>query len=101
MFYLFFLPLALCGSGMMGAGATLLTTAASAYAMLGLDEISFLLEQPFRLMPLFQLCKNSMMDVADTAAVRVPPLGGGGEAGGAGAAAPAAAEAPIPPPAYW
>jgi predicted membrane chloride channel (bestrophin family) len=74
MFYLFFLPLALCGSGMMNMGATVLTTAATAYAMLGLDEISFLLEQPFRLMPLFQLCKNSMMDVADTATIRVPAL---------------------------
>jgi predicted membrane chloride channel (bestrophin family) len=73
MFYLFFLPLALCGSGMDGL-ATVLTTSATAYAMLGLDEISFLLEQPFRLMPLFQLCKNSMTDVADTIVIRPPPI---------------------------
>jgi predicted membrane chloride channel (bestrophin family) len=74
MFYLFFLPLALCGSGTLDGLTTVLTTTATAYAMLGLDEISFLLEQPFRLMPLFQLSKNSMTDVADTAVIRPPPI---------------------------
>jgi predicted membrane chloride channel (bestrophin family) len=104
MFYLFFLPPALCGSGMMNGWATLLTTAATAYAMLGLDEISFLLEQPFRLMPLFQLCKNSMMDVADTAVIRIPPLPsatGPNEDGKAGLAATPAALLEPSSPAYW
>uniref|UniRef100_A0A7S4JU60 Bestrophin homolog n=1 Tax=Odontella aurita TaxID=265563 RepID=A0A7S4JU60_9STRA len=71
-FYLFFLPLALRGGGVLGDVATVFTTAAVGYTMLGLDEISHLIEQPFHLMPLWQLCKNSMKDVGD-AVVCLPP----------------------------
>ena len=42
------------------------------YAMLGLDEISHLFEQPFKFMPLYQLAKVSMLDSAD-AFCRPPP----------------------------
>lgn len=42
--------------------------------MLGLDEISHLLEEPFRLMPLYHLSKNSMKDVADAFVCMPPPL---------------------------
>jgi hypothetical protein len=44
------------------------------FAMLGLDEISHLLEQPFRLMPLYQLSKNSMTDVGDALVCQPPGL---------------------------
>ena len=69
--YLAVLPLALHGE-FSNAGVTLLATLAIGFAMLGLDEISHLLEQPFRLMPLYQLSKTSMLDVAD-AMCCVPP----------------------------
>jgi predicted membrane chloride channel (bestrophin family) len=64
MIYLFFLPLAL------GEVSVLVTTLVG-FAMLGLDEISHFLEEPFRLMPLLQLSKNSMLDVTD--AMMLPP----------------------------
>lgn len=60
MVYLFFLPLALHGSG----GAVFVSSLVG-FAMLGLDEISHFLEEPFRLMPIYQLSKTSMLDVAD------------------------------------
>lgn len=53
---------------------TILTTTVVGYAMLGLDEISFLLEEPFRLMPLYHLSKNSMKDCADAFVNMPPPL---------------------------
>ena len=62
--YLFLLPLAL---GEM----SMLVTSLVGFAMLGLDEISHILEEPFRLMPLHQLSKNSMLDVTD--AMMLPP----------------------------
>jgi predicted membrane chloride channel (bestrophin family) len=58
MIYLFLLPMAL-------GEFCVLITALVGFAMLGLDEISHMLEEPFRLMPLYQLSKNSMLDVAD------------------------------------
>lgn len=75
-FYLFFLPLALRGSGMLNGIGTIITTLAVGYTMLGLDEISHLLEQPFRLMPLYQLAKNAMLDVGDALVCVTPPLPG-------------------------
>jgi len=75
-FYLFFLPLALRGSGMLNGIGTVITTLAVGYTMLGLDEISHLLEQPFRLMPLYQLAKNAMLDVGDALVCVTPPLPG-------------------------
>jgi predicted membrane chloride channel (bestrophin family) len=71
-FYLFFLPLALHSSGSMDAAGTFVTVLAVGYAMLGLDEISHLMEQPFRLAPLYHLCKNAMRDVADSFCLTPP-----------------------------
>ena len=73
-FYLIFLPLALRGSLLLNNLGTILTTMVVGYAMLGLDEISFLLEEPFRLMPLYHLSKNSMKDCADAFVNMPPPL---------------------------
>ena len=64
MIYLFFLPLAV-------SEMPVLVTSLVGFAMLGLDEISHFLEEPFRLMPLHQLSKNSMLDVTD--AMMLPP----------------------------
>lgn len=74
MFYLFFLPLALKGTNMLSDVGTVIASAAVGFAMIGLDEISHLMEQPFRLMPLYQLCKNSMTDVGDAFVCQPPPL---------------------------
>jgi putative membrane protein len=71
-FYLLCLPFGLRDS--LGKVGTVVTTAVVGYAMLGLDEVSHLLEQPFRLMPLYQLSKNSMLDVADAFCVPPPVL---------------------------
>jgi len=71
-FYLFFLPVALHGARVTST-VNVLVTATVAYAMLGLDEISHLLEQPFQLMPMHELSRNMMLDVAD-AFVCQPPL---------------------------
>jgi putative membrane protein len=73
-FYLFSLPLALQGSELMSPVGTILTTAVVGYAMLGLDEISHVLEQPFKLMPLYQISKTSMLDVSDSVVCRPPKL---------------------------
>ena len=70
-FYLIFLPLALHGSQMTKLVSILVTTTVS-YAMLGLDEISHILEQPFGLMPLHQLSRNIMSDIADAFVCRPP-----------------------------
>ena len=70
--YLLLLPLVLRGTNTLNGIATVVTTTAVGYAMLGLDEISHILEQPFKFMPLYQLSKKSMEDVAD-ALVCVPP----------------------------
>jgi len=72
-FYLMCLPLALHGLQMKKA-VTLLVTASIGYTMLGLDEISHTLEQPFRLMPLHQLSRNMMMDVGDAFVCQPPNL---------------------------
>jgi len=72
--YLFCLPLALHGSGLMAPLGTVITTAVVGYAMLGLDEISHILEQPFQLMPLYQQSKTIMTDVADAIVRRMPDL---------------------------
>jgi predicted membrane chloride channel (bestrophin family) len=71
-FYLFFLPVALSAANVKNI-VNVLVAVAVAYAMLGLDEISHLLEQPFQLMPIHELSRNMMVDVAD-AFVCQPPL---------------------------
>jgi predicted membrane chloride channel (bestrophin family) len=73
MFYLACLPLALLGLELSNAASVFLTIVVG-YAMLGLDEISHIFEQPFRFMPLYQLAKVSMLDVADAFTCRPPPL---------------------------
>jgi predicted membrane chloride channel (bestrophin family) len=74
MFYLFFLPIALHSTGKLNTIGTMVTVAAVGYAMLGLEEISALMEQPFKYAPLYDLCKNSMRDIADALCVREPSL---------------------------
>jgi len=74
-FYLFFLPPALHWSG-LDRLITILVTWAVGYAMLGLDELSHLCEQPFRVMPMYQISKRSMTAVADAFTCRPPPLDG-------------------------
>lgn len=73
-FYLAFLPVALRSSGGMTITGVFVTVFAVGYAMLGLDELSHLVEQPFKVCPLYHLCKNSMTDVADAICVRPPSL---------------------------
>eukprot|EP00522_Entomoneis_paludosa_P018923 CAMPEP_0172444096 /NCGR_PEP_ID=MMETSP1065-20121228/4209_1 /TAXON_ID=265537 /ORGANISM="Amphiprora paludosa, Strain CCMP125" /LENGTH=480 /DNA_ID=CAMNT_0013194515 /DNA_START=82 /DNA_END=1524 /DNA_ORIENTATION=+ len=68
--YLMILPLAL-KSQLQGAGL-FLTVGVVGYAMLGLEEISHLMEQPFRVAPLYHLCKNSMTDVANAFCLAPP-----------------------------
>eukprot|EP00523_Entomoneis_sp_CCMP467_P005541 CAMPEP_0168747996 /NCGR_PEP_ID=MMETSP0724-20121128/15947_1 /TAXON_ID=265536 /ORGANISM="Amphiprora sp., Strain CCMP467" /LENGTH=432 /DNA_ID=CAMNT_0008795809 /DNA_START=103 /DNA_END=1401 /DNA_ORIENTATION=- len=79
-FYLLFLPLALYGSGSMNKVGLFLTVGIVGYAMLGLDELSHMMEQPFKVSPLFHLCKNSMNDVADAFCLRPPALDARGNA---------------------
>jgi len=71
-FYLAFLPLALLS--FLPVRGTIEVTLMVGYAMLGLDEISHLFEQPFKFMPLYQLAKVSMMDSADAFCRPPPPL---------------------------
>jgi ion channel-forming bestrophin family protein len=72
-FYLVFLPFALLGSSLNGLSAVA-TTMTVGFAMAGLDEMSSMFELPFRFMPLYQLAKVSMIDVADAFCRSPPPL---------------------------
>lgn len=74
-FYLACLPPALHWSGLDGIVTTILTMVVG-YAMLGLDEISHLFEQPFRVIPMYQMSKRSMIAVADSLTCRPPTLAG-------------------------
>ena len=58
----------------MNPTGTMVTVLAVGYAMLGLDEISHLMEQPFRLTPLYHLCKKTMRDVGDSFCLSPPSL---------------------------
>jgi predicted membrane chloride channel (bestrophin family) len=73
LFYLFCLPMALLGSAMDSVAAIVVTMVVG-FAMLGLDELSHMFEQPFKFMPLYQLSKVSMIDVADAFCRPPPPL---------------------------
>ena len=55
---------------------TTLLTMVVGFAMFGLDEISHLFEQPFRVIPMYQMSKRSMQAVADAFTCRPPPLEG-------------------------
>ena len=74
-FYLFCLPPALHLSGLDGLATSLLTMVVG-FAMFGLDEISHLFEQPFRVIPMYQMSKRSMQAVADSFTCRPPTLEG-------------------------
>mmetsp|Transcript_28116 Transcript_28116/g.39542 ORF Transcript_28116/g.39542 Transcript_28116/m.39542 type:complete len:458 (-) Transcript_28116:375-1748(-) len=72
-FYLMCLPPALHLSGLSGL-VTMIVTMSVGFAMLGLDEISHIFEQPFRVIPMYQISKRSMLAVADSMTCRPPPL---------------------------
>ncbi len=74
-FYLFCLPPALHLSGLDGVMTTVLTMVVG-FAMFGLDEISHLFEQPFRVIPMYQMSKRRMAAVADSFCCRPPALDG-------------------------
>ena len=75
MFYLFSLPPSLSLSGLDNT-MTILLTMVVGFAMFGLDEISHLFEQPFRVIPMYQISKRSMLAVADCLTCRPPALEG-------------------------
>ena len=72
-FYLTCLPPALHCSGLTAKMAIMITMVVG-YAMIGLDEISHLFEFPFRVIPMYEICKRSMLAVADAITCRPPPL---------------------------
>ncbi len=72
-FYLFCLPSALHWSGLNSFMTTTITMVIG-YSMFGLDEISHLFEQPFRVIPMYQISKRSMLAVADALTCRPPKL---------------------------
>ena len=74
MFYLFLLPFALQGLLESSTASVAAKTVAIAFAMLGLDEISHMTEEPFRLMPLYHISKYCMKDSGDAFACAPPPL---------------------------
>ena len=74
-FYLFCLPPALHMSGLDTIMTTLLSMVVG-FAMFGLDEISHLFEQPFRVIPMYQMSKRSMQAVADAFTCQPPLLKG-------------------------
>ena len=71
--YLATLPFALLGAELSALSTSALTLVVG-FAMLGLDEMSHLFEQPFKFMPLYQLAKVSTMDVADSFCRTLPSL---------------------------
>jgi len=74
-FYLFCLPPALHLSGLDAIMTTLLTMV-TGFAMMGLDELSHLFEQPYRVIPMYQMSKRSMLAVADCFTCQPPALSG-------------------------
>jgi len=74
-FYLFFLPIALDGSG-LPVLLNFVTTLAAGFVMMGLDEISHQTEQPFRIMPMQPISAGVTRDVADAIISRPPMLAG-------------------------
>jgi len=75
-FYLLFLPVALQLLNMMAPLATVLTTGVCGFAMLGMDEITHQIEQPFRVIPMQQLSNRILQDVADAFVCETPKLPG-------------------------
>lgn len=81
--------------------ANTLMTGSIGFSMLGLDEISHQLEQPFRLMPLQQLSVMAMRDVADAFVCPPPKLRDKTISTGDTDTATNNAKAPIEYPRYW
>jgi predicted membrane chloride channel (bestrophin family) len=75
-FYLMFLPIALQMLNVMAPVGTVLVTAAVGYAMLGMDEITHQIEQPFRVIPMQQLSTRILSDVCDAFVCAPPALTG-------------------------
>lgn len=75
LFYLFSLPPALHASGLSVLMTTLLSMVVG-FAMFGLDEISHLFEQPFRIIPMYSISRRSTLAVADAFACQPPELEG-------------------------
>ena len=75
LFYLFCLPPALHASG-LSVVLTILLSSVVGFAMFGLDEISHLFEQPFRVIPMYAISRRSMLAVADAFACQPPELEG-------------------------
>jgi len=96
-FYLALLPIALDMLNVMSAVGIVLVTAAVGYAMLGMDEITHQLEQPFRVIPMHQLSVNILRDVSDAFVSTPPPLPGVQEVGAVDGDKPAELQKP----AYW
>lgn len=75
-FYLMFLPLALFSQTVSPSDMVpiiaIVVSMTVGFAMLGLDEISHLLEQPFQVMPLHALSKEMTLDIADTFILQPP-----------------------------
>lgn len=74
-FYLFFLPIALNAQG-APALLNIIATSFTGYVMLGLDEISHQIEQPFRIIPMHQVACGVARDVADAFVCQPPKLPG-------------------------
>ena len=72
--YLGFLPFALLGSPLNGISAIAVTMIVG-FAMAGLDEMTSMFELPFRFLPLYQIAKVSMVDVADSVLQSASTLG--------------------------
>ena len=103
-FWLTALPMAL-DSLLKSPLSVLILTAAAGFVVLGLDEISMQLEQPFRLMPMQPLSVAIMRDVADAFVLRpsrlpVEATGEGGEGGEGNGREEEEGEA-FRKPAYW
>ena len=71
--YLLCLPYALILSN-LNSFLTMGVTLVVAFAMMGLDEMSHMFEQPFRFMPLYHISKVSLRDVVDAFCRLPPPL---------------------------
>ena len=61
--WLLALPLVLAGS--MPVPTIVLWTASTSYIFLGLDELGAQVEQPFKIMPLWQLCHLAQLNVEE------------------------------------
>ena len=71
--WLFLTPMSLIASGLPTTGVALATTA-SAYVLIGLDEVGMEIEGAFKLLPLQQLCGITQNDVRDAFLDEMPQI---------------------------